>query len=164
MSSMCTLDLSYAWLSRLSAYVHIVYVLCMRVHAIRTTLFFFILLFIREPSVFPLSWQYIHIHTRTGYTFVNLAHDEIESARNCVRPFCIFRWCCLICCCCCLLCAILLMAWLWCANKYAFYASHCIFFSSIIYLKIRNFFFGSASVNGISAAYNSQWMDASLAK
>lgn len=33
------------------------------------------------------------------------------------------------------------MAWLWCANKYAFYASHCIFFSSIIYLKIRNFFF-----------------------
>lgn len=40
MSSMCTLDLSYAWLSRLSAYVHIVYVLCMRVHAIRTTLFF----------------------------------------------------------------------------------------------------------------------------
>lgn len=73
MSSMCTLDLSYAWLSRLSAYVHIVYVLCMRVHAIRTTLFFSsffsfgnprysrchdnIYIYILVQAIHPLIWR-----------------------------------------------------------------------------------------------------------
>lgn len=164
MSSMCTLDLSYAWLSRLSAYVHIVYVLCMRVHAIRTTLFFSsffsfgnprysrchdnIYIYILVQAIHSLIWR----TTKLNLLEIAFGHFVFFGDAALFVVVAVYY--------------VLYFWWLGFGVQINMRYTHrtVFFFFYYLFENSQFFFFGSASVNGISAAYNSQWMDASLAK